>query len=40
MAIVSDGWSGLEELYRLLGIAPNFAGFAISEVIGYNTPDP
>jgi HAD superfamily hydrolase (TIGR01509 family) len=40
MAVVSDNWAGLEDLYRELGIEPYFAGFVVSEVLGCIKPDP
>jgi putative hydrolase of the HAD superfamily len=40
MAVVSDNWAGLEDVYRDLSIEQYFAGFVISEVLGCNKPDP
>ena len=38
-AVVLDTWAGLEGMFRSLGIAEYFAGFAISEVLGCRKPD-
>jgi putative hydrolase of the HAD superfamily len=40
MSVVSDAWAGLDDVFRGLGIADHFAGFAISEVLGCRKPDP
>jgi HAD superfamily hydrolase (TIGR01509 family) len=40
MSVVSDTWSGLEAVFRSLGIERYFAGFVISEELGCNKPDP
>jgi putative hydrolase of the HAD superfamily len=40
MAVVSDSWAGLEDLFEELGIARYFRGFVISEVLGCRKPDP
>jgi putative hydrolase of the HAD superfamily len=40
MAIVSDSWPGLEQLYRRLGLDIYFQAFVISAVLGCNKPDP
>ena len=37
---MSNGWAGLEALYRSLDLDQYFAGFVISEVLGCNKPDP
>jgi putative hydrolase of the HAD superfamily len=35
-----DSWADLEATFASLGIGDYFAGFAISEVVGYRKPDP
>jgi putative hydrolase of the HAD superfamily len=40
MSVVSDTWAGLEDRFAELGIKHYFQGFAISEVLGCNKPDP
>ncbi len=40
MAVVSDGWAGLDLVYRVLGIEKYFAGFVSSEELGCVKPDP
>ena len=40
MSVVSDTWAGLEAIFRSLDIEQYFAGFVISEVVGYQKPDP
>jgi len=40
MAIVSDSWPGLEDLYRQLGLRGYFQAFVISAVLGCRKPDP
>jgi putative hydrolase of the HAD superfamily len=40
MAVVSDNWAGLEDVFRSLDIERYFAGFGISEVLGCRKPDP
>ncbi|GAA3450773.1 HAD family hydrolase [Dactylosporangium matsuzakiense] len=40
MSVVSDAWGGLVTLLESVGLAGYFEGFAISEVLGCNKPDP
>jgi putative hydrolase of the HAD superfamily len=40
MAVISDNWPGLEELYRRLGLDTYFQAFVISAVLGCRKPDP
>jgi putative hydrolase of the HAD superfamily len=40
MAVVSDNWPGLEDLYRRLGLDIYFQAFVISAVLGCRKPDP
>jgi HAD superfamily hydrolase (TIGR01509 family) len=40
MAVVSDTWAGLENLFRQIDIERYFEVFAISEVLGCRKPDP
>ncbi|MFI5911343.1 HAD family hydrolase [Dactylosporangium sp. NPDC051541] len=40
MSVVSDSWAGLVTLLESLDLAGYFDGFAISEVLGCNKPDP
>jgi putative hydrolase of the HAD superfamily len=40
MSVVSDSWAGLVQIFEALDLARYFQGFAISEVVGCNKPDP
>lgn len=40
MAVVSDNWPTLEDLYRQLGLREFFQTFVISAVLGCRKPDP
>lgn len=40
MSIVSDNWAGMEAGFDRLGIGHYFQGYAVSEVLGCNKPDP
>ncbi|WP_426507028.1 HAD family hydrolase [Dactylosporangium sp. McL0621] len=40
MSVVSDSWAGLVRIFESLDLARYFRGFAISEVLGCNKPDP
>jgi putative hydrolase of the HAD superfamily len=40
MAVVSDAWADLVELYERLGLAGYFEVIVISEVLGVRKPDP
>jgi FMN phosphatase YigB (HAD superfamily) len=40
LAIVSDNWPTLEDLYRDLGLHHHFDCFVVSAVLGCNKPDP
>lgn len=40
MAIVSDNWSGLDQVYEELGLRAYFDVFIISEELGCRKPDP
>jgi len=40
MAVVSDNWATLPDLYGALGLGGYFEAFVISEVLGCTKPDP
>lgn len=40
MAIVSDNWSGLDQIYDRLGLGRYFDAFIVSEEVGCCKPDP
>jgi HAD superfamily hydrolase (TIGR01509 family) len=40
LAVVSDSWAGLDDLFRELDLERYFDGFVISEVLGCRKPDP
>ncbi len=40
MAVVSDNWATLPDLYEALGLAAHFDAFVVSEVLGCTKPDP